>query len=75
MIKQVKLKIEGMHCVSCAMNIDGELEDLAGVKEAKTSYSKSETTVSYDSDKVSLKNLVSAVKTAGYACRPASDSK
>lgn len=71
MIKQVKLKIEGMHCTSCAMSIDGELEDLAGVKEANTSYAKAETDVAFDSDKVSMKDLEAAVKKAGYICKPA----
>ena len=36
--EQVTLKITGMHCPSCAMNIDGALEDTAGVIEAETSY-------------------------------------
>jgi len=26
-IKKQKIKIVGMHCSSCAMNIDGDLED------------------------------------------------
>lgn len=69
MIKK-KFKITGMHCTSCAMNIDGELEDLTGVKEANTSYAKAETEVSYDPDKVSLKDIESAVKKAGYTCVP-----
>lgn len=73
-MKQVKLKIEGMHCVGCSMNIDGELEDLAGVKEANTSYAKAETTVSYDPDKVSQKDLEAAVKKAGYTCTPVSEN-
>ena len=29
-----KLKIEGMHCSSCAMSIDMDLEDLKGIKSA-----------------------------------------
>ena len=52
--EQIILKIEGMHCVSCAMNVDGELEDLEGVASASTSYAKSEVKVVYDSEKVGL---------------------
>ncbi len=40
MNKKVIFKIQGMHCTSCAMNIDGELEDTEGIKEAKTNYAK-----------------------------------
>ena len=47
MIKK-KFTIGGMHCTSCAMNIDGELEDTPGVKEANTSYVKQRTEVLYD---------------------------
>lgn len=41
---KVTLAIEGMHCTSCAMTIDEELEDLPGVKRAKTSYARERAT-------------------------------
>ena len=52
MIIKKKLKIEGMHCASCAMNIDFDLEDLDGVKSSNTNYAKSETEVEFDEDKI-----------------------
>lgn len=55
-----------MHCVSCAMNIDGELEDAPGVASAITNYAKAETKVEFDEGKVSVDNLLEAVKRAGY---------
>jgi copper chaperone CopZ len=61
-----KLKITGMHCTSCAMNIDGELEDTDGVKAANTSYAKSITNVEFDPKKVSLEKVISIIKTTGY---------
>ena len=39
--QEVVLKIDGMHCTSCSLSIDGELEDLPGVISASTSYAKS----------------------------------
>jgi copper chaperone CopZ len=54
---KMTLKINGMHCVSCAMNIDGNLEELDGVKVANTSYIKSETIIEYDETKVSLEKI------------------
>jgi copper chaperone CopZ len=62
----VIFKIEGMHCTSCAMNIDGELEDTDGVKSAETSYVKSETVVSYDSSKVSETKLREVIEALDY---------
>lgn len=61
-----KLKIEGMHCTSCAMSIDMDLEDLEGVISAKTSYTKQETEVEFDSEKVNTEKLVEAIGKSGY---------
>ena len=66
MINHITLKIHDMHCTSCAMNIDGELEDTPGVKSANTSYAKGETRVEFDEEKVTLDKLLEAVSKAGY---------
>lgn len=61
-----KLVIEGMHCTSCAMNIDWDLEDLKGVKSAKTSYSSQECEVEFDQELVHSEQLIKAIETSGY---------
>ena len=68
-IKKLKLKIVGMHCTSCAMNIDGELEDTEGVKSASTSYARQETDVEYDEEKVNEKKIVEIIKIVGYTAK------
>lgn len=65
MIKK-KLKIQGMHCASCAINIDFDLEDLKGIKSAKTSYAKQECEVEFDPVKIEEKDLIETIKKAGY---------
>lgn len=65
MIKKI-LKIEGMHCSSCAMNIDFDLEDMDGVKSAKTSYPKQECEVLFDEEKTDIKVLTQTVEKTGY---------
>lgn len=65
LVKQ-KIKIEGMHCSSCAMNIDFDLEDLKGVKNAKTSYVKQECEVEFDEEKVQLEKILETIKNTGY---------
>lgn len=55
-----------MHCPSCAMLIDGELEDLDGVKSAVTNYSQQECEVEFDNDKTTEEAIMTAVKKAGY---------
>jgi copper chaperone CopZ len=62
---KLKLKINGMHCSSCAMNIDGELEDL-GVKDVRTNYAKGETEVEFDDEKVQIGQIQKAISTLGY---------
>ena len=61
-----KLKIEGMHCVSCAMNIDFDLEDLTGIKFAKTNYAKGELEVEFDEEIMKIDRIVARIKETGY---------
>lgn len=61
-----KLKISGMHCTSCAMNIDFDLEDLVGVKSAKTNYAKQESEIEFDSEKVKLEDIIKVIQKLNY---------
>ena len=63
---ETTLKIEGMHCASCAMLIDEELEELDGVSEAHTSYAKQETKVVFDDAQVELPTLLETIEELGY---------
>lgn len=65
MIKQ-KLKIEGMHCSSCAMNIDFDLEDLDGIKSAKTNYAKQESEIEFDEEKLDVGKIIETIRKTGY---------
>ncbi|MBI2196377.1 cation transporter [Candidatus Daviesbacteria bacterium] len=65
-----KFKITGMHCSSCALTIDMDLEDLPGVKSASTSYAKAETEVEFDPDKVTDNLVLTTIKKSGYEAVP-----
>lgn len=65
MVKK-KFKITGMHCTSCAMTIDMDLEDLEGIKSVKTSYAKMETEVEFDPAKVPDDAILGSIKKSGY---------
>jgi len=67
-IKKI-LKIEGMHCSSCAMNIDFDLEDLEGVKNVKTSYAKQISEVEIEADNISEEQLIEQIKKTGYIAK------
>lgn len=64
------IKIDGMHCNSCALNIDFDLEDLPGVKSAKTSYVKQITEIEYDQDKLTSEDLHQQIQKTGYQTKP-----
>ena len=57
-------KIKGMHCTSCAMVIESDLED-AGVK-ARCNYASEFLDVEFDDAKVSVDKIHSVVKQSGY---------
>ena len=65
-VQKLSLKINGMHCVSCSLNIDGELEEMEGVLSASTSYAKSVCEVSYDPSRTSQKKMIATVQKLGY---------
>lgn len=65
-MKKSSFKIEGMHCSSCAMNIDFDLEDLEGVTSVKTNYAKQISEVEFDEEKIDESNIISSIKKTGY---------
>lgn len=48
------------------MSIDFDLEDLDGVKSAKTSYAKQETEVEFEEEKISEEDVVKQITKTGY---------
>lgn len=64
------LKLSGLHCPSCAIDIDLTLEDTPGVISAKTNYAKSELKVSFDATKTSYKQIKKTIKDLGYRIIP-----
>ncbi len=65
-MKKILLKIINMRCPSCALNIDGELEDIRGVVSSTTSYVKSQTTVEYDEKIITEKDIVGKINALNY---------
>lgn len=65
MIKE-RLSIKGMHCASCALNIDDELEELEGITEAKTSYRKQTTEVVFDETRTGIDRIQETIRSLGY---------
>ncbi len=62
------LKINNMHCTSCALAIEFALEDI-GVK-AHGSYAKGEVEVEYDAKKNTEKEIIATINKTGYTVLP-----
>lgn len=58
------LQIDGMHCASCAMLIEGELEDIGA--SAHCSWTASKVEVSFDPAKLTDTDINAAIVRAGY---------
>ena len=56
-----------MHCSACAMNIDFDLEDLTGVKSAKTNYARARCEVEYDPKILTTEQIIKTIKKTGYS--------
>lgn len=72
MIKKTLLKICGMHCTSCVLNMDGELEDTEGVMSASTNYARGQTEVTYDDEKITAEEIISIISKLGYSAEQSS---
>jgi len=64
--KKAEIKVSGMSCATCALNIEKSLKDVEGVDEAKVNFGTERATVEYNPEKVKLSELENAVETAGY---------
>ena len=64
-MKKLKITIEGMHCASCASNIERSLKKVSGVKEANVNLMMRKGFVETE-DSVSNEDLKKAVSRAGY---------
>jgi Cu+-exporting ATPase len=63
-------QIEGMHCTSCALLIDEELEEMAGLQQAKTSYARQQVEVEYDEKQIDELKIIATIAGVGYKAIP-----
>jgi Cu+-exporting ATPase len=64
-MKKYKITISGMHCASCASNVERSLKKVLGVREASVSLMLKKARVECE-DSVSEDELKKAVERAGY---------
>ena len=65
-MKEIKLKIEGMHCAGCSTRLERVLNNLEGVEEAKVSLEEKQATIKFDETKTNIENIKEAIVDAGF---------
>ena len=69
MIKQI-FSIPDMTCSNCAMKLESLEDVLDGVKQIDASYHKLQMIIEYDESKLSVDEIIAAVKKKGYQAIP-----
>lgn len=64
---KVEFDIVGMTCASCVARIERKLKKLDGVQEANVNLATERGTVSFDSEKLAVPELITAIENAGYS--------
>ena len=65
-MKEIKLKIEGMHCEGCSTRLERVLNNLEGVEEAKVSLEEKQATIKFDETKTNIENIKEDIADAGF---------
>ncbi|MFH0701124.1 MAG: heavy metal translocating P-type ATPase [Candidatus Woesearchaeota archaeon] len=73
-MEKTTLKIQGMHCASCATIINKVLTKVPGVKFANVNFSTEKAAIDYDSKIVNEQELIAAIKNKGYTAYIAKDT-
>ena len=65
-MKEIKLKIEGMHCAGCSTRLERVLNNLEGVEEAKVSLEEKQATIKFVETKTNIENIKETLEDAGF---------
>ncbi len=60
------LSIKGMHCQSCAINVEKTLGKQPGVKSSNVNFATEKATLEYNSKKIDLHKFVEIIRSLGY---------
>ncbi|MDP2631362.1 MAG: cation transporter, partial [Candidatus Uhrbacteria bacterium] len=64
-----QFNIEGMHCASCAVQIEGSLKKLPGVSNANVNYTLARASVEFDETKSQESDLHKVIVDSGYTVK------
>ncbi len=65
-MKEVVLKIKGMHCTGCSTRLEKVLNNQDGVEDAKVSFEEAKAEVKFDESRIRLDEIKEAIEDAGF---------
>lgn len=65
-MKEIKLKIEGMHCEGCSNRLEKILNNVDGVESAKVSLKEKLADIKYNEKEVELNTILQEIEDAGF---------
>lgn len=63
---EVTLKLNGMHCASCVMNVENFLIRLDGIFDVKADLTSQTARINYDKTKVTIKDMEEVINSLGF---------
>ena len=65
-MKEIKLKIEGMHCTGCSSRLEKVLNNTDGVESATVSFEEKQATITYNESQTDIEQIKQAIQDAGF---------
>jgi len=72
-MEKEELHISDMHCASCVIDIEKDLQKKEGITSANVNYATELATIEFDQEKISLDEIKKTIKKSGYLARATSE--
>ena len=65
-MKEIKLKIEGMHCAGCSTRLEKVLNNTDGIEKAEVNFEQKEATITYNESQTNIEKIKEEIEDAGF---------
>ena len=65
-MKDIKLKIEGMHCTGCSSRLEKVLNNTDGVESATVSFEKKQAIITYNESQTDIEQIKQIIQDTGF---------
>ena len=65
-MKEIKLKIEGMHCTGCSSRLEKVLNNTDGVESATVSFEKKQEIITYNESQTDIEQIKQIIQDTGF---------